>query len=68
MVEQVAIFDRWGNMVWNKLDLVPGLPGDGWNPSLKGDALLPGVYAVYIRAKLKNGNIFETKRDITVIK
>ncbi|HPN72260.1 MAG TPA: hypothetical protein PLZ32_22200, partial [Saprospiraceae bacterium] len=68
MVEQVSIFDRWGNMVWNRLDLVPGLPGDGWNPSLKGDALLPGVYAVYIRAKLKNGNIFETKRDITVIK
>lgn len=68
VVEQVSIYDRWGNMVYSRNDLIPGDAGNGWDGTFDGRDLLPGVYAVYVRALLKNGRIFQTRRDITLLR
>ena len=67
-VEEVSIYDRWGNLVYSRSDLIPGDAANGWDGTHQGRELTPGVYAVYVRALLKNGKIFQTTRDITLLK
>lgn len=68
VVEEVSIYDRWGNKVYSRNDLIPGDPGSGWDGSFQNRDLVPGVYVVYVRALLKNGRMFQTRRDITLLR
>ncbi|EJF54082.1 hypothetical protein SapgrDRAFT_2422 [Saprospira grandis DSM 2844] len=49
-VEQVLVFrvyDRWGELVYEGLDLDPNDPQQGWDGSFKGKPMNSGVYAWY---------------------
>ncbi|MEO6132553.1 MAG: gliding motility-associated C-terminal domain-containing protein, partial [Saprospiraceae bacterium] len=63
----LTIYDRWGNMLFNKIDGTPGVETDGWDGKFNGSPVSPGVY-VYI-AELQYEDLTETvKGGITVIK
>jgi len=63
----LRIFDRWGNLLFEKNDLTPGVEDDGWDGRFNGEPMLPGVY-VYI-AELQYEDITETiKGGITIVR
>lgn len=46
-IDQLQIFDRWGNLVYIGRDIIPNSQRGGWDGSFKGQKCLPGTY-VYL--------------------
>jgi gliding motility-associated-like protein len=67
-IDEIQIFDRWGNMIYAWTS--PVLPNEwpGWDGKSKGQKVGPGVYVYYFKIKLLNGNTEVIKGDITVVK
>ena len=40
----VQVFDRWGNLVFEKMGFLPNDPAAGWNGTYRGRYVAPGVY------------------------
>lgn len=63
----LKIFDRWGNQLFEGIDLMPGVEQDGWDGKFNGKPMQPGVY-VYI-AKLDFEDVSQTvKGEVTIIR
>lgn len=43
-IASLRIFDRWGNEIFEKTDLPPGIPQSGWDGTFNGEKIQPGVY------------------------
>ncbi len=66
-VVYLRIFDRWGNQLFGKTDMIPGDEAAGWDGKFDGKYLLPGVY-VYV-TELDFEGIKETiSGDITILR
>lgn len=64
-VNNLLIFDRWGNLVFAKNNFLPNDERDGWD-GLAGDQLLDvGVYIYVVRLQLRDGS--ETIRKGQVV-
>ena len=66
-INYLRIYDRWGNMLFDKSDLTPGVKEEGWDGTHDGKRIMPGVY-VY-SAELVYEDITETiNGPITIVK
>ena len=63
-IEQLLVFDRWGELVCQVNDGLPNYPAYGWDGTFNGTALPMGTY--YYLIDLKDGsNVY--KGTITII-
>ncbi|WP_163066341.1 gliding motility-associated C-terminal domain-containing protein, partial [Acinetobacter baumannii] len=46
-IKSLRVFNRWGEVVFEKTNILPNDVGSGWNGKIKGIAANPDVY-VYI--------------------
>ena len=60
---EFAIFDRWGEKVFFTDNL-----SDTWDGTYNGKPLQPQVFVYYLKATCFNGEVFETKGNITLIR
>jgi PKD-like domain/CHU_C Type IX secretion signal domain len=67
-VHKWLIFDRWGELVYEVQDVLPGDTDHGWNGQVKGDKGMVGVYVYYAKVEFIDGEIIEYKGDITLIR
>ncbi|HRW75965.1 MAG TPA: gliding motility-associated C-terminal domain-containing protein, partial [Saprospiraceae bacterium] len=44
LIESLSIYDRWGNALWQGVDLPPSDINRGWDGTSRGKILDPGVY------------------------
>ncbi len=58
-----AIYDRWGEKVFETTD-----QSVGWDGSFRGRALSPDVYGYYLEARCFNGEFYTQKGNITLIR
>jgi gliding motility-associated-like protein len=58
-----AIYNRWGELVFETSDLQKG-----WDGIYKGMKVDPAVFAWYLKGTCNNGNTFFEKGNVTVIK
>ncbi len=65
-IENLSIYDRWGNLVFNEDNLSPGDEADGWNGKFKNADLNPGVYAWYAELRFKDAELFTYSGSITL--
>ncbi|MCB0535380.1 MAG: gliding motility-associated C-terminal domain-containing protein, partial [Saprospiraceae bacterium] len=68
MVHLLRIFDRWGELLFERRDFSPNDPAQGWDGTFRGDAVAPGVYVYYLVIRLANGNELELRGDVTVFR
>ena len=47
VIDQAAVYDRWGNALWERQDIAVNSIADGWDGTYRGKVLDPGVY-VYV--------------------
>ncbi len=59
----LAIYDRWGEKVFETDD-----PSQGWDGTFKGKSLPPDVYGFYLQVKCFNGADFFKKGNIALLK
>ncbi len=43
-IASMQIYDRWGNELFEKKNIMPGDPHDGWDGKFRGQQMQPGVY------------------------
>lgn len=59
----LAIYDRWGQMIFESFD-----QRQGWDGSFKGKALPPDVYGYYLEVGCFDGATYQTKGNITLLR
>lgn len=59
----LAIYDRWGQLVFVTEDF-----NTGWDGTFKGKPVDPAVFAYYLKARCLNMEIYEKKGNITVVR
>ncbi len=58
-----AVYDRWGEMVFETTDLQ-----NGWDGTFRGKALAPDAFGWYLKAKCYNGQEFFQKGNVTLLR
>ena len=67
-IEHLAIFDRWGEQVFQTQDIPPGEPEYGWDGILNGEPMNPAVFAWIARVRFVDGEIRWMSGDVTLIR
>ena len=67
-IQSLKIYDRWGAMIYEASDLVPGDESSGWNPNAKGNDFEPGVYVYVAEVAFLDGNIYRYSGSFTLNK
>lgn len=74
IIEQLNVYDRWGNLVYSGRDLSPTDENAGWDGRVNGNAAQQGVYTWFADVLLFNtvpgetGLVKTVKGDITLIR
>ncbi len=63
----LSVFDRWGNLVYQKLNAVVNDPSSGWNGRYEDNRINAGVFVYSVRMFKDNGITKMFKGDITVV-
>ncbi len=66
-IQSMRIFNRWGEMVFQKAKLVPNDPTAGWNGRYNGALQNADVYTYIIEIVCENSEIMTYKGNITLI-
>ena len=67
-VLEFRIYDRWGNKVFETLNIQPNTPEDGWDGNFMDKELNPAVYVYYAILELTDGRLYHLYGDVTLIR
>jgi gliding motility-associated-like protein len=68
MVKSFRIFNRWGELVFEKSDFPANDPAYGWNGKINGVVGGPDVYVYTAEVMCENGTTFTYKGNVSLIK
>ena len=68
LIDEMSIFDRWGNMVFQKFKFPPNEPLLGWDGHMHGKAFNPGVFAYKVIVTFKDGSHRVFHGDVTLVR
>lgn len=66
-IQSMRIFNRWGQMVYQKVNLFPNDPTAGWNGTYNGKLQTTDVYTYIIEIVCENSQVLTYKGNITLI-
>jgi hypothetical protein len=67
-VSLMRIYDRWGELLHEAYNALPGDGSLNWDGRYKGKLVNPGVYIWHIEMELYDGTVFKKMGDLTVIR
>ncbi len=67
-VRHLAVYDRWGNALYQQSHLPVNDPSAGWDGTFRGRLMDPGVYVYVIELELSDGSVRVYKGDVTVVR
>jgi gliding motility-associated-like protein len=67
-IKTMRIFNRWGEMIFERSNIMPNDVTAGWNGTYKGASLNPDVYVYTIDIICDNSSILSYKGNIALIK
>jgi gliding motility-associated-like protein len=67
-VKHLAIFDRWGNKVFERSNFIAAERASGWDGSYKGALSPTGVYIYVAQMECADGSAFTRKGTVTLIR
>lgn len=62
------IASRWGELIWQKENVLPDNPGEGWDGQWKGKIAQPGVYVYWIEAEWGDGTTEVLSGSFTLLR
>ena len=66
IVKSMAIYDRWGNKVYETNENLVTNPSASWNGKINGSKVSSGVYVYYLKVE-EDGASYIIKGDVTVL-
>ncbi|MEO5905320.1 MAG: gliding motility-associated C-terminal domain-containing protein, partial [Saprospiraceae bacterium] len=67
VIEEILIYDRWGNLVFQKNNFLPNDPTSSWDGTMKNRLLNPGVFTYMLAVKFKDGFRESRAGTITIL-
>ena len=67
-VNLFRIYDRWGEMLHESINALPGDTSIQWDGRFRGQLVNPGVYMWQIELELVDGSVLKKIGDLTVIR
>jgi gliding motility-associated-like protein len=67
-VHVFRVYDRWGELVFEGLNLTPNDPTQGWDGTFKGEKMNSGVYAWYAEVEYIDGEREVLRGDVTLVR
>ncbi|MEZ5033154.1 MAG: gliding motility-associated C-terminal domain-containing protein [Saprospiraceae bacterium] len=68
VVRNLSIFDRWGNALYQGVDLKVNDPAQGWDGTSRGKPLDPGVYVYVIELEDASGQLMILKGEVHLLR
>jgi gliding motility-associated-like protein len=62
------VFDRWGELLYEDVDIPINEPTRGWDGTFKSKDMPPGVYVWYLEAEFEDGMTENYKGETTLIR
>jgi gliding motility-associated-like protein len=56
-IKSFRVFDRWGNLVFEKMNFVPNVEQEGWNGRYRGEAVPKGTYIFAAEIDFGDGEV-----------
>jgi gliding motility-associated-like protein len=67
-IERFVIYDRWGSMVFNAVDQLPGSQAGIWDGTFKESPASPGVYTCIAEVSFLDGTFLSLVWDVTLVR
>ena len=67
-IRRFAVFDRWGEQVFERHDIFTNQPTDGWDGMSRGKPASPGVYMFLAEVEILPGVVVVVKGDVTLLR
>ncbi len=67
-IRRLQIFDRWGGLLYELRDALPGDTSRAWDGRRDGKAALPGVYVWVLELQLVDGRTERLSGEVTVVR
>ncbi|MFN8304438.1 MAG: gliding motility-associated C-terminal domain-containing protein [Saprospiraceae bacterium] len=67
-IRHLAIYDRWGELVFEGHDLSTNDAAAGWDGRVRGKDAAPGVYVFVATVESQSGRLLEFRGDLTVLR
>jgi len=64
----LRIYDRWGGLVFQGINLLPNLPDKGWDGKIDGVFTNPGVFVWIAELEFADGLMETISGDVTIIR
>ncbi len=68
LIEELLIYDRWGELVFINSNFLPNDPSLGWDGIFKGEPAMEGVYAYIFSVRYVDGEQEYIAGDVTMIR
>ena len=66
--KSLRIFDRYGQLVYEQPDVLPGDTSRGWDGTFRGETLNPGVFVYFMEVEFFDGRVEIVKGDVTLMR
>jgi len=66
-IQSFRVFSRWGEVVFDKKDLVANDPNAGWDGKINGKPAMAGVYTYTLDMVCTNGQVIKYFGNVTII-
>lgn len=67
-INTMRLYDRWGEIVFERLDFAANDPSLGWDGTFRNELMLPGVYVYAIELLFVDGKTEIVKGDVTLVR
>ena len=67
-IKSFAVFNRWGQVVYEKRDFAPNDPSAGWDGTYKGQPASPDAYIYMMDIICENNVVIPVKGNVTLIR
>ncbi|WP_170971087.1 PKD domain-containing protein [Ilyomonas limi] len=67
-IKSLRVFNRWGQVVFEKNNFLPNVENDGWDGTFKGQPLASDVYVYMIEITCDNNAVVPFKGNVTLLR
>jgi gliding motility-associated-like protein len=68
VIRSFRIFNRWGQVVFDKANFPPNDVSSGWDGRINGNAASPDVYVYTCEVVCEDGTVYTYKGNVAIVK